>query len=695
MFAICPPLRSGLYRSVLTIWLLCSGSLSAQTPTEPQEQQLEQQLEQYLHLSSQQPEQAAQLLLQLEQQVDAGTPLRLQVRLLVYRAGELALQQQFSAAEQKLAQLLVIANNTEDADIKAEVMAEHLQQYWDRSDISKAVSFLAPTEEYAAKASQSRVRYFAYHTAGRFQMWQGRFAEALNSFYQAQESIRLDPSPRTPFRQMFLASTIAQLQGNLRNYDAALSTISSSIDQALENPALQSYLPGFYMQQGFTLVEKQQLDEAIIANQKGLEWAAKLKDYGTEATIRNNLGDIYLRQRKPDLAEPHFQHFLRLSEQHQHLPSQTLAKFNLGYVKVLQGNSHEGLQQMRLMLDEQKKIAAQTEVLGFLEEMADASRFAGDFQSEADLLRQYNELSKQLFQTERDKQLNQLQEEFSAKQKNREIATLTQQNQLKAVEIQKRQLQQHVTLLIGVVVLLASLLLYLLYRKVRSANLKLKAVNDQLAYQSQHDVLTGLLNRRCLLELMEKRQFNQDRRSQTVEQTDAFILLDVDFFKHVNDHYGHAAGDAVLVDIASRLKALTRSEDLVLRWGGEEFLIMLRRVDIAATTLFTQRVLDDIAVRPVTFADQQIHVTISAGFLTYPFAGLDEATLGWSKTLQLADMALYLSKVHGRNRGYGLVQLNQPYAAVARQLETDLSQAIEQGQVEIVLVQGPVNDEVS
>ncbi len=495
MFAICPPLRSGLYRSVLTIWLLCSGSLSAQTPTEP----LEQQLEQYLHLSSQQPEQAAQLLLQLEQQVDADTPLRLQVRLLVYRAGELALQQQFSAAEQKLAQLLVIANNTEDADIKAEVMAEHLQQYWDRSDISKAVSFLAPTEEYAAKASQSRVRYFAYHTAGRFQMWQGRFAEALNSFYQAQESIRLDPSPRTPFRQMFLASTIAQLQGNLRNYDAALSTISSSIDQALENPALQSYLPGFYMQQGFTLVEKQQLDEAIIANQKGLEWAAKLKDYGTEATIRNNLGDIYLRQRKPDLAEPHFQHFLRLSEQHQHLPSQTLAKFNLGYVKVLQGNSHEGLQQMRLMLDEQKKIAAQTEVLGFIEEMADASRFAGDFQSEADLLRQYNELSKQLFQTERDKQLNQLQEEFSAKQKNREIATLTQQNQLKAVEIQKRQLQQHVTLLIGVVVLLASLLLNLLYRKVRSANLKLKAVNDQLAYQSQHDVPPGLLNPLCLL----------------------------------------------------------------------------------------------------------------------------------------------------------------------------------------------------
>ena len=674
-----------LYRAVLMLLLLSATSVNA----DPAATQLEHQLEQYLELSAKDPKQAKLLLEQLEQKVTADTPLGLQVRVMVYQAGELAQQQKFTAAEQKLAQLLSIANDSQDANIKAEIMAEHLQQYWNRAEINKAISFLAPTEEYAAKANQSRVRYYAYHTAGRFQMWQGRFADALSSFYQAQESIRLDPSPRTPFRQMFIAGNIASLQASLRNYDAALNTLEQSITQALENPALRSYLPITYQQQGFILVEKKQLDEAIVANQKGLEWAAKLKDSYTEAVLRNNLGDIYIRQRKPELAEPHFQHYLRLGEQLQSLQDQILAKFNLGFVKVLQGNAQEGLKQMRSMLDEQKKIASQTEVLALMEEMADASRFAGDFQAEANFLREYNTLSKQLYQTERDRQLNQLQEEFSAKQKNREIAALKQQNQLKAVEIQKQQLQQQVTLLIGVVVLMASLLLYLLYRKVRTANLKLKAVNDQLAYQSQHDVLTGLLNRRCLLELMEKRQLQQDRRSLPNGQTDAFILLDVDFFKHVNDHYGHAAGDAVLIDIARRLKALTRSEDLVLRWGGEEFLILLRRVDITAATVFTQRVLDDIGNNPVLVADLPIHVTVSAGFLTFPFAELDEAVMGWNKALQLADMALYLSKVHGRNRGYGLVKLHQPYHNIAQQLETDLSLAIEQGKVEVVLVEGP------
>lgn len=675
-----------LYRSVLLFFLFTATTVYA----DPKTTLMQQQLEQYLTLMEHDQQQASLLLDQIAQNVNADTPLGIQVQVMVYQASELARQQKFTAAEQKLAQLLSIANDSQDPDIKAEIMAEHLQQYWDKAEISKAISFLAPTAEFAAKAKQSRVRYFAYHTAGRFQMWQGRFADALNSFYQAQESIRLDPSPRTPFRQMFLAGNIANLQANLRNYDDALKTMATSINQALENPALRFYLPVFYQQQGYILVEKKQLDEAILANQKGLEWAAKLNNNYTAAVLRNNIGDIYIRQRKPELAEPHFQHYLRLGEQLQSLPDQILAKFNLGFVKVLQGNSQEGLQQMRSMLDEQKKIASQTDVLALIEEMADASRFAGDYQAEANYLREYNTLSKQLYQTERDRQLNQLQEEFSAKQKNREIAALKQQNQLKAVEIQKQQLQQHVTLLISLVVIMAALLLYLLYRKVRSANLKLKAVNDQLAYQSQHDVLTGLLNRRCLLELMEKRQLNPERRLPPAGQTDAFILLDVDFFKHVNDHYGHAAGDAVLVDIARRLTALTRSEDLVLRWGGEEFLILLRRVDITAATLFTQRVLDDIGSNPVLVDGLPVHVTVSAGFLTFPFAELNEEVLGWNKALQLADMALYLSKVHGRNRGYGLVKLNQPYQEIAQQLETDLSLAIEQKQVEVVLIEGPV-----
>jgi diguanylate cyclase (GGDEF)-like protein len=201
-----------------------------------------------------------------------------------------------------------------------------------------------------------------------------------------------------------------------------------------------------------------------------------------------------------------------------------------------------------------------------------------------------------------------------------------------------------------------------------------------------------LFNRRSLLEHMERRQIS-DRRAAAPQLTDGFILLDIDFFKHINDHYGHAAGDAVLVEIAKRLTALTRNDDMVWRWGGEEFLILLRKVDMAALTQFTQRVLEVIGADSITFGKQQLQVTASAGFLTYPFAALDEQTLSWPKALQLADMALYLGKIHGRNRAYGLVQLNQPYQQIAAQLETDLSAAIELGLVDVVLVEGPAKDQ--
>jgi hypothetical protein len=72
---------------------------------------------------------------------------------------------------------------------------------------------------------------------------------------------------------------------------------------------------------------------------------------------------------------------------------------------------------------------------------------------------------------------------------------------------------------------------------------------------------------------------------------------------------------------------------------------------------------------------------------------MDEQTLTWPKALQLADMALYLGKVHGRNRAYGLLTLHQPYQDIAAQLETDLSQAIEQGLVDVVLVEGPAKEQ--
>lgn len=684
-------INSALYSRLVQLsigCLLCLWS-SVSTAAITLDPKIEQQLEQYLVLTNSDEDAATAFLSEVEKDISALTALHSKVRFYVYKASEQFRTKDIKGADETLRMLLDWAQSSQDADIQAEVYAEHLAQYWARADFAKAISYLEPTLNYARQASQSRVRYYAFNMAASFQNWQGKYEEALDSFHQAYNSIEHDESPRTPIRQMNLASNIAGLQSNLKNYSKARQMLEQSLTQASNNPDLEGFLPDIYIQLGLVMIELQQLDKAVELNQQALKWAKKRKNQYAESTALNNLGDILMRQRKLPEATAYFLQSLALGVSMNEKSTENLARFNLGYIQVLEGKHAEGLPVMQAMVNEFKQRGAQSEVLGYLLELADAYQFSRLYQQEAITLREYTELSKSIFQSERERQINQLQEEFSAKEKSKQIEALKQQNQLKAVEIERQNLQQHVTMLIGIVVALASILLYLLYRKVQSANQKLKEANDRLAYQSLRDPLTGLYNRRSFQEQMEQRKVQVERRQLASLTTDGFILLDVDFFKHVNDHFGHAAGDTVLVEIANRLSGLTRNDDMVLRWGGEEFLILLRRVDIQALASFTKRVLDLIGTDPVVFGDQHIRVTASAGFLTYPFANLNEQSMGWAKALQLADMALYLGKVHGRNRAYGLVQLNQPYAEIATQLETDLSQAIEQGKVKVVLVEGP------
>jgi len=123
--------------------------------------------------------------------------------------------------------------------------------------------------------------------------------------------------------------------------------------------------------------------------------------------------------------------------------------------------------------------------------------------------------------------------------------------------------------------------------------------------------------------------------------------------------------------------------------GGEEFLLYLPGMAIDKLPEFTNRVLQVIGEKPVLHEGKEIPVTATAGFIHLPFAGLDESVLGWERALQIADMALYIGKVHGRNRAYGLRGLNKPYDEIKDQLENDLNAAIEQGAVDYILIEGP------
>lgn len=163
---------------------------------------------------------------------------------------------------------------------------------------------------------------------------------------------------------------------------------------------------------------------------------------------------------------------------------------------------------------------------------------------------------------------------------------------------------------------------------------------EQLAYAARADPLTGLMNRRAMLEQLEY----QAARFQRSDTPFTLILADLDHFKSINDTFGHDSGDQALIEVAEQLKAGLRAQDLVARWGGEEFLVLLPDTDLEGGLVVAEDLREGIAAHAITIGEETLRLTLSLGVAGYR---TDQSLNGCIKA---ADTALYRAKVQGRNR---------------------------------------------
>jgi diguanylate cyclase (GGDEF)-like protein len=168
----------------------------------------------------------------------------------------------------------------------------------------------------------------------------------------------------------------------------------------------------------------------------------------------------------------------------------------------------------------------------------------------------------------------------------------------------------------------------------------------------EQDSLTGLLNRGAL----QKRLHSATRRVSEGGQA-ALIMIDVDHFKSINDTYGHPAGDRVLTNLASYLQQHVGPEDVVSRYGGEEFVIVVQNVDEGEALQFAARLVRNFAATRQSVSGGEILVTFSAGVAAVP-----AAVSGLPECLRAADMALYRAKAAGRNAAMGASPRMVPFA---------------------------------
>jgi diguanylate cyclase (GGDEF)-like protein len=202
-------------------------------------------------------------------------------------------------------------------------------------------------------------------------------------------------------------------------------------------------------------------------------------------------------------------------------------------------------------------------------------------------------------------------------------------------------------------------------QSLRWHSLELQRKNLELQEISFTDVLTGVWNRRYLEEILTAEAGQVLRNYQRARGSDirkmdhrdlVFIMVDVDFFKQVNDLYGHPAGDRLLQLVAQRLSTVVRKSDVLVRWGGEEFLIMSRSADPSGTPAFCKRVLEVISSAPFDLGHGiSLRKTCSVGWAAYPWCRAAHEAICAEESIALADAALYMAKGMGRNQGVGIV----------------------------------------
>jgi diguanylate cyclase (GGDEF)-like protein len=185
----------------------------------------------------------------------------------------------------------------------------------------------------------------------------------------------------------------------------------------------------------------------------------------------------------------------------------------------------------------------------------------------------------------------------------------------------------------------------------------IKEYTERLESLSYCDDLTGLWNRRKLINLLEEHLQALREHGGTL----AFAIFDIDHFKNINDTYGHDAGDTVLRGLAHTLSQCIREDTLLARFGGEEFILCFKNTDCDEAVLLCEAVRKKCEALRIVYGEHSLAITISIGLCFYDVSKQEALAIDVDVLLKKADSALYQAKTSGRN----MVVLWQPPAPVA------------------------------
>ncbi|HZX79926.1 MAG TPA: GGDEF domain-containing protein [Lysobacter sp.] len=579
-----------------------------------------------------------------------------------------------SVADEALSLLARMARDENCGRCTTEKMLAEAQRALTRREADAAGRAIGEVEPRVSPDTPD-LAYRLHFVRGRLYYVRGNFAAGIADMLQASETAeRLgDEAGRVMAQAMLVAMTASLADhgradeiGRRAYMDAKRMGFAYAMTYVRLNQAYNYSRSGRLALQAAALAEAYDLSRG----KPGLD--------EFEAMSLSNLADNALQVEDYPRALDYARRAEALARRSGDRRSLSFALTNAGVATAHLGDTEAGLRLVRQALDLVSELDARGDIVGITAELVGIYKHAGRYREALEAFERVAALQRELTQQERDKSLIEMQERYASQARQREIDRLAAANRIKHAELAAKSFQQRMWLAVSLVLALAAAWLVRWLKRARRDNRRLSGDVAILAEQSLNDPLTGVANRRQCKALMA-RHTGQPGDPVPI----GLVLVDVDFFKRVNDTWGHAAGDRVLVEIAARLRGVVRQNDTVVRWGGEEFALLLPGIGAEGLAALATRALSAIGGAPVDIGVARIDVTASVGAVVHP---LDPES-DWQHAMHVADLALYMSKSAGRNRATCLMAV-APQADVAG-LGRDLSLAHERGEVRLEIIEGP------
>lgn len=546
-----------------------------------------------------------------------------------------------------------------------------LCDYYNEPDVQKRERILAKAYHFVKSSQAPTLRYWISITYSELISRQGRARDAIAAATIALSVARTNNDIR---RQAESLKLLAMMEVDYDDKENALLHINEAINLRSTLSDKSQYTE-YLLNRAFILTQVKDYQAAMKAYREIETLAIKENLQSILPIVWSNYADIAYLQGKYAKAQKEVNHLLNWSHQNNDDPIRNYAKIT-GALLATENkdvNKAEQFFNEGIAYFEQEK--SYVEMRDFYHSYATALARNGFYKQAFSALAKKGDLNQQIDLESRGNAVGELHEVLKTEEREKENIFLL-------AEIERNKLSNQRWGFLAAFLFLGLMWLSQLIIQSKRRNSLLKLENAELDTERYQDPLTLLYNRRYIIKnrvaIWQK----------AIQQKAATLIIDADHFKRINDEHGHAAGDAALIEIARRIKLSVRESDIVVRWGGEEFVVFSFACNAEQVQTLAKRIIEELRLQPLYFEDKIIPLSVSIGYVLLPLQIRSNEYVDLEDSVKLADAALYLAKARGRNRAIGVLSLISKSSKVSELVES-LQLMWDKGKVNLVEILGP------